>query len=79
MTRQRWTPRQRAEETLARATRRLTKAGNTRDAAKAALTAAEAEYDDAVRRRDYAASDPALADDTLPEPDDEDGPEDDGE
>lgn len=54
------TPRERAEETLARAKRRAEKAKTAKAAAQSALNNALAELQDAELRLAYAAKDPAL-------------------
>jgi hypothetical protein len=61
MTRQTKTPRQRAEDTLAAAQRRYTRAIKTRDKASEAAAHAELEVGDAQARLNYAKQDPALA------------------
>lgn len=58
--RQNKTPRQRAEEALGVAERRLAKAIKKRDAAKAAVSVAEREVTAAESRLRYVQADPAL-------------------
>jgi hypothetical protein len=60
MTRQAKTPRQRAEEQLGVADRKVKKLQTARLRAAAELQAIESDLEDAVRRRDYLAQSPDL-------------------
>ena len=60
MTRQKKTPKQRAEEALAVAERKVAQLKTERDKAQSTLLNLEAELGDAVVRRDYLKQDPAL-------------------
>ena len=61
MTRQKKTPRQRAQETLAAAERRVVRLENERAKAQIAVNKIKAAYTEAEARLDYARKDPALA------------------
>ncbi len=67
MTRQTKTPRQRAEEALAVAGRKVERLTKERDKHQAAYEAASKTRDDAILRHNYLAQDPALTDQTLTE------------
>lgn len=60
MTRQRKTPRQRAEEALAIAERKVDRLTADRDKHRTALNTIQADLEDATRRRDYLAKNPDL-------------------
>jgi hypothetical protein len=64
MTRQTKTPRQRAAEALASANRTVVRLDRKLDALKVELATVEREHTDALRRRDYLASNPDLYDPT---------------
>lgn len=66
MSRQQKTPRQRAEEALAVAQRRVERLTTQRDKAQSALSAVATELDEAKARLDYARKDPALPRTTDP-------------
>lgn len=66
MTRRTKTPKERAEEALAAAQRRVARLGGTRARLETDLTIVRAEHEAAIKRRDYLATDPALSSEEDP-------------